>query len=137
MAFAFPGPGAARRRHAVAHQLRAERRRENGANAIATVFIWLRVDEQWFPYVVPRDGELLVIRHDALGPETGRVSRDDSLRYEFLADGTGHALAVGRNVHPVQVVTGDQGITLLEVLKTGAVQTIAILMTGGAGNDRH
>ena len=54
------------------------------------------------------------------------------LRYEFVVDGTGHAFAIGRNVYPVQVIKGSEGITFLEVLKTGAVQTTTIQKTGKA-----
>lgn len=39
-----------------------------------------------------------------VSPETGRVSRSNPLRYEFVVDGTGHAFAVGRNVYPVQAI---------------------------------
>ena len=72
-----------------------------------------------------------------VSPKTGQISRDDSLRYEFVVDETGHAFAVGRNVYPVKVITGDQGITFLEVLKTGAVQTTTIHKTGSAVHSRH
>ena len=72
-----------------------------------------------------------------VSPETGRISRDNPLRYEFVVDGTGHAFAVARNVYPVEVITGDQGITFLEVLKTGAVQTTTIHKTGSAVHSRH
>ena len=61
-----------------------------------------------------------------VSPETTRLSSKSPLRIEFIVDGTGHAFAVGRNVYPVKVIPGDNGITFLEVLVTGAVQTTTI-----------
>ncbi|MCY4303839.1 MAG: hypothetical protein OXC62_03505 [Aestuariivita sp.] len=59
------------------------------------------------------------------------------MRIEFTIDGTGHAFAVGRNVYPVQVVTGYQGTTFFEVLATGAVQTTIVYRSGNAVHSRH
>ena len=72
-----------------------------------------------------------------VSPDKGRISKSEILRIEFTIDGTGHAFAVGRNVYPVQVVTGDQGITFLEVLATGAVQTTTVHRSGDAVHSRH
>ena len=69
--------------------------------------------------------------------ETGHISRDIPLSYEFVVDGTGHAFAVARNVYPVEVITGDESITFLEVLESGAVQTTTIHETGRAVHSRH
>ena len=54
-----------------------------------------------------------------------------------MVDGTGHAFAVGRNVYPVMVIPGDSGMTFLEVLATGAVQTTTISKQGNAVHSRH
>ncbi len=72
-----------------------------------------------------------------VSPETNGVSSDSTLRTEFVVDGTGHAFAVGRNVYPVRVVVGNQGVTFLEELVTGAVQTTTIHETGSAVHSRH
>ncbi len=73
-----------------------------------------------------------------------RVSQDmdtavpeKPLRIEFIVDETGHAFAVGRNVFPVRSIVGDQGITFLEELSTGAVQSTTILPDGKAAHSRH
>ena len=72
-----------------------------------------------------------------VSPETTRLSSKSPLRIEFIVDGTGHAFAVGRNVYPVKVIPGDNGITFLEVLVTGAVQTTTINKQGKAVHSRH
>lgn len=72
-----------------------------------------------------------------VSPETTRPSSVNPLRIEFMVDGTGHAFAVGRNVYPVKVIPGDNGITFLEVLITGAVQTTTINEEGKAVHSRH
>lgn len=72
-----------------------------------------------------------------VSPETTGLSRENPLRIEFMVDGTGHAFAVGRNVYPVKVVPGATGITFLEVLATGAVQTTTINEKGKAVHSRH
>ena len=41
------------------------------------------------------------------------------------------------NVYPVKVIPGDNGITFLEVLVTGAVQTTTINKQGKAVHSRH
>ena len=72
-----------------------------------------------------------------VSPETTRLSSRSPLRIEFLVDGTGHAFAVGRNVYPVKVIPGENGITFLEVLVTGAVQTTTMNKKGKAVHSRH
>ena len=72
-----------------------------------------------------------------VSPETEGISHAEPLRIEFVVDGTGHAFAVGRNVYPVRIVTGDQGITFLEELVSGAVQSTTIHKTGDAVHSRH
>ena len=69
--------------------------------------------------------------------ETSRLSSTNPLRIEFMVDGTGHAFAVGRNVYPVRVIPGDNGVTFLEVLVTGAVQTTTMNTEGKAVHSRH
>jgi hypothetical protein len=69
--------------------------------------------------------------------ETSRLSSTNPLRIEFMVDGTGHAFAVGRNVYPVKVMPGDNGVTFLEVLVTGAVQTTTMNTEGKAVHSRH
>ena len=70
-------------------------------------------------------------------PETNRLSSANPLRIEFMVDGTGHAFAAGRNVYPVKVIPGDNGVTFLEVLVTGAVQTTTMNTQGKAVHSRH
>ena len=72
-----------------------------------------------------------------VSPDTNGVSNTDSLRYEFVVDGTGHAFAVGKNVYPVRVVTGYEGVTFLEELASGAVQSTTIHTNGEAVHSRH
>ena len=72
-----------------------------------------------------------------VSPETTRHSSRSPLRIEFMVDGTGHAFAVGRNVYPVKVISGENGITFLEVLVTGAVQTTTMNKKGKAVHSRH
>ncbi len=73
-----------------------------------------------------------------VSPETGRLSRAaDPLRFEFTVDKAGRAFAVGRDVYPVKVITGDSGVTFLEVLATGAVQTTTVNARGKAVHSRH
>ena len=72
-----------------------------------------------------------------MSPETDGVSGESSLSVEFVVDGTGQAFAVGRNVYPVRLVVGDQGVTFLEELVTGVVQTTTIHKNGEAVHSRH
>ena len=72
-----------------------------------------------------------------VSPETTRLSDKSPLRIEFMVDGTGRAYAVGRNIYPVKVIPGDSGITFLEVLVTGAVQTTTLSKQGKAVHSRH
>ena len=52
-------------------------------------------------------------------PDLGIViSSENPLKLELVVDATGHAFAVGRNVYPVRVHTGDKGVTFLEELVT-------------------
>ena len=68
-----------------------------------------------------------------VSPETTRLSSKSPLRIEFIVDGTGHAFAVGRNVYPVKVIPGDNGITFLEVLVTGCRSDDNNQQTGESG----
>ena len=70
-------------------------------------------------------------------PKTTRLSNKNTLRIEFIVDGSGHAFAVGRNVNPVKVISGIDGMTFLEVLVTGAVQTTTMNKRGEAVHSRH
>ncbi len=72
-----------------------------------------------------------------VSPKTNGLSYSDPLRVEFVVDGTGAAFAVGKNVYPVRLVTGDLGVTFLEELGTGAVQSTTILPSGSAVHSRH
>ena len=54
-----------------------------------------------------------------------------------MVDGIGHIFAVGRNVHPFKVIPGDNGITFLEMLITGAVQTTTMNKEEKAMHSRH
>ena len=72
-----------------------------------------------------------------MSPTTDGVSRGDPLTIEFVVDGTGHAFAVGRNVYPVRMVKGYAGVTFLEELATGVVQTTTIHKNGEAVHSRH
>ena len=72
-----------------------------------------------------------------VSPETPRLSSKSPLRLEFMVDGTGHGFAVGRNTYPVKVLPGDNGVTFLEVLVTGAVQTTTMNKKGKAVHSRH
>ena len=72
-----------------------------------------------------------------VSPDTTQLSDKSPLRIEFMVDGTGHAFAVGRNIYPVHVIPGDSGITFLEVLVTGAVQTTTMSKQGKAVHSRH
>ena len=74
---------------------------------------------------------------ERVSPTTGGVSHTETLRIEFFVDRTGHAFAVGRNVYPVRVVVGDQGVTYLEELASGAVQSTTIHKNGTAVHSRH
>lgn len=58
---------------------------------------------------------------------------------EFLIDRTARTAYVVGNagVSPVRSVTGTAGLTFLEELGTGAVQTTTIDKTGGAVHSRH
>ena len=69
--------------------------------------------------------------------EISRPANTSPLRIEFMVDGTGHAFAVGRNVYPVKVIPGSNGVTFLEVLVTGAVQTTTMNTEGKAAHSRH
>ena len=60
--------------------------------------------------------------------DTDGPSSDDPLKFEFTVDATGHGFAVGENVYPVEVITGSNGVTFLEKLMTGAVQSPLFLM---------
>lgn len=71
-----------------------------------------------------------------VSPETGGISRDSPLSYEFVA-GPGYAFAIGRDVYPVRLVVGDEGVTFLEELPTGVVQTTTIHKSGEAVHSRH
>ena len=72
-----------------------------------------------------------------LSPDTNGISRADPLRFEFVVDGTGQAFAIGESVYPVRFVIGDQGVTFLEELITGAVQSTTIHTSGNAVHSRH
>ena len=72
-----------------------------------------------------------------VSPETTRLSSKSPLRTEFMVDATGRAFGVGRYVYPVKVLPGNNGITFLEVLVTGAVQTTTINKKGKAVHSRH
>ena len=65
------------------------------------------------------------------------VSSENPLKLELVVDATGYAFAVGRNVYPVRVHTGDKGVTFLEELVTGAVQSTTVQLDGRAVHSRH
>ena len=44
---------------------------------------------------------------------------------------------MGPEPNPVQLITGYQGMTFLEILETGAVQSTTIHNTGNAVHSRH
>ncbi len=69
--------------------------------------------------------------------KTSRLSSTNPLRIEFMVDGTGDAFAVGQYINPVRVIPGDNGVTFLEVLVTGAVQTTTMNTEGKAVHSRH
>ena len=69
--------------------------------------------------------------------ETTVFSRTDPLHLQFIVRGDGSAYAVGRNVYPAEWRLGYSGVTFLEVLKTGAVQTTTIDHQGKAVHSRH
>ena len=58
--------------------------------------------------------------------ETTGFSRTDPLHLQFIVRGDGSAYAVGRNIYPAEWRLGYSGVTFVEVLKTGAVQTTTI-----------
>ena len=66
-----------------------------------------------------------------------QLSSANPLRIEFMIDGTGHAFAVGHNVYPVEAIPGANGVTFLEVLESGAVQTTTVNKQGEAVHSRH
>lgn len=72
-------------------------------------------------------------------PEAGVVvnDTDDPMNFIFMIDASGYAMAVGQNLNPVQLITGYQGMTFLEILETGAVQSTTIHNTGNAVHSRH
>ena len=72
-----------------------------------------------------------------VSPNTNGVSRSDTMRLEFVIDGMGDAYAIGQFVEPVRWVVGDQGVTFLEELRTGAVQSTTIHSSGNAVHSRH
>ena len=72
-----------------------------------------------------------------VSPDTNGVSNTDPLRFEFVVDGMGDAFAVGKNVYPVRFVIGYWGVTFLEELKSGAVQSTTIHTNGEAVHSRH
>ena len=65
------------------------------------------------------------------------VSSENPVKLELVVDATGHAFAVGRNVYPVRVHTGDKGVTFLEELITGVVQSTTVQLDGRAVHSRH
>ena len=69
--------------------------------------------------------------------DTDGPSNDDPLKYEFTVDATGHGFAVSENVYPVEIITGSNGVTFLEKLTTGAVQSTTVLDGGDAVHSRH
>jgi hypothetical protein len=70
--------------------------------------------------------------------ERGKQSPEKfSMRFAH-DDITGEAMVIGNNgVEKVHVVTGAYGISFLEVLGTGAVQTTTIARSGKASHSRH
>ena len=72
-----------------------------------------------------------------VSPDTSGVSRADPLRYEFVVDEQGGAFAVANNVYPVRFVIGYEGVTFLEELKSGVVQSTTIHTNGEAVHSRH
>ena len=69
--------------------------------------------------------------------ETGVISRTSPLHLEFIVGENGGAYAVGSDVYPAEWRLGYSGVTFLEVLKTGAVQTTTIDDQGNAVHSRH
>ncbi|SMX25241.1 hypothetical protein [Boseongicola aestuarii] len=67
------------------------------------------------------------------------ISKAEDFVLNFTFDTiTNDAFLVGNNgVSPVFLVEGEKGITFLEVLSTGAVQTTTIAFDGGAVHSRH
>ena len=72
-----------------------------------------------------------------VSPDTNGVSRSETMRFLFVVDGMGNAYAIGTFVEPVRLVVGYQGVTFLEELATGAVQSTTIHKNGRAVHSRH
>ena len=72
-------------------------------------------------------------------PETGKISKVKPFKLNFLIDITSRkAYMVGNNgVAEVRLVAGDTGMTFLEVLGTGAVQSTTMDEKRGAVHSRH
>ena len=72
-------------------------------------------------------------------PRAGTISEAKDFTLEFLIDRTLQtAYMVGNNgIAEVRMVTGSSGMTFLEVLVTGAVQSTTIDHGGGAVHSRH
>ena len=73
-------------------------------------------------------------------PESGAVSSAKNFSFEYTVDTvTGKAYMTGNNgVSEVHLVTGSEGMTFLEVLPTGAVQSTTVHHdTGDAVHSRH
>src|SRR6202035_2368729 len=74
-ALAIHRPGLAGRFDAVAREARAERRYEERADAVfAAALARVGVDEQGIADLVPGEGDFLVVRDEALGPEISGVA---------------------------------------------------------------
>ena len=72
-------------------------------------------------------------------PRAGTLSKTKEWSLEFLVDRTARTAYVVGNagVEEVHTVTGSLGMTFLEVLGTGAVQSTTIHKDGSAVHSRH